>query len=139
MRTFAILRLSSEILLFSIRRICASPVECLLEKYGLEVDRKGLEIFHVSRLSKNPFLQRFVSLRTTLCCFLYLITSFFDLDFIALIFNWEHFIIAECSILLTLGLRLPRRIFSFLVHACLKLLQNFSLKYNTHMNYVNWV
>ena len=29
------------------------------KKYGLEVDQDGLELFFVSRLSKNPFLNAF--------------------------------------------------------------------------------
>ena len=134
MKTFTILQLSSKTFFISIRRISASPFACLLEKYCVEVDQNGLELFFLSRLLKNHFLQHFFSLRTTLRCFLYLIISFFDLDFIALIVNWEHFIIAECSVLLTWGLWLPRRIVLFLVHACLKL-----QKYNTNMNYVNRV
>ena len=50
----------------SVRRISAWPIACLLEKYGLEVDQNGLDLFLVSRLSKNPFLQRFFSLTTKL-------------------------------------------------------------------------
>ena len=68
-------------LLFSIRRISASPFACLLEKYGLEVDQNGLDLFLVSRLSKNPFLQCFFSLTTKL------LYSCFDLGFLALISN----------------------------------------------------
>ena len=52
-----------------------------------------------------------------MCCFLYPITSFFDLDFMSLFFNWVHFIIAERSVLLTC-FWLPRRIF-LLFGACL--------------------
>ena len=94
-------------LLFSIRRISASSFACLLEKYGLEVYQNGLNLFHVLRLSKNPFLQRFFSLTTKS------LYSFFDLGFIALIFNSEQFIIAECSVLLTWGLWFPPRLFFF--------------------------
>ena len=113
MKKFAILRLSSKILSCSIRRIFASPCACSLQKFGLEVDQNGLELYFVSCFSKIYFLQRFFSLRTKLFCFLYLTTSFSDLDFKALIFNREHFIISEYSVLLTWGLWLPRRIFPF--------------------------
>ena len=81
LKTFAILPLSSKILLVSKRRISASPFACLLEKYGLEVDQSGLELFFVSRLSKKLFLQLFFSVRIKLCRFLYWIRSFFLLRF----------------------------------------------------------
>ena len=70
-------------------------------------------IFCFKIVKKSPFLQHFFSLRTKLCCFLHSITLFFDLHFIALIFNSERFIIAEGSVLSTWGLWLPRRIFLF--------------------------
>ena len=55
----------------------------------------------------KSFLQRFFSLTTKL------LYSFFDLSFLSLISNWERFIIAECSVLLTWSLWLPRRLFLF--------------------------
>ena len=70
---------------------------------------------------KFLFYNAFFSLRIKLCCFLYLITSFeniFWLTYIALIFNWKQFIIAECSVSLTWCLWLPRRIF-LIFGACL--------------------
>ena len=87
-------------------------------------------------MSKNPFFQRFLSLTTKFCCFFYSITSFFELGFIALIFNWEHFITAECSVLSTWGLWTPRRIFLFF-GACLsktytKLLSKVQFSYELH-------
>ena len=58
-------------------------MEKLLEKYGLQIDQNGLELFFVSRLSINSFLRRLFRL-TNLRCILYSIPSFFDLDFISL-------------------------------------------------------
>ena len=55
-----------------------------IQVYGLQVDQDGLELFFISRLSKNSFLQ---CLTTLLRCFLYRITLFFYLGFIALFFN----------------------------------------------------
>ena len=104
---------------------------------------KRFRVIFVSRLLKNPFLQRFFSLRAKLLCFLYSIASFFDLDFIAFIFNWEYFIIAECSALLTWGVWLPRWIFlsfaAYLSKTPTKLFSKVQYSYELRELVVNWI
>ena len=113
MKTLATVRLSSKILLFSIRSISASPYECLLEKYEFQVDQNVLELFFVSRLSKKIFLQQLFSLTIILHCFSYSVLSFFNFDLMAFFFNWERFIITERSVSLLWGFWLFKKIIFF--------------------------
>ena len=98
---------------FSIRRISASPYECLLVKYEFQVDQNVLELFFVSRLSKKVFLQQLFSLTTILHCFPYSVLSFFNFDFMAFFFNWERFIVTERSVSLLWGFWLFKKIIFF--------------------------
>ena len=99
---------SGKILLSLIRRISTSPFACLLQKYGLQVDQNGLELSFCFKIVNKLFFTTRVQFNNW---FLYSIILFFEFDFMALFLNWERFIMAERSVLLTCDFWLPRRIF----------------------------
>ena len=73
-------------MLFPTRRISTSPFPCSLDKYDVQVDQNGLELFLFQDSQKKIFLQRLLSLTTILRCSLYSITSFFWLSFHSFVF-----------------------------------------------------
>ena len=133
MKTFATPRLSCKTLPFSIRRISASTFAYLLEKYGSQVDQKGFWVNFLFKIVKKSLFYNACSAQR-LYCEVFCIWSYyyFYLDFIALFFDWERFIIAERSFLLTWGFWVSGRIFLFF-GALSKTSSNLLSKCNTHM------
>ena len=116
---------------FSINSISESPLECLLEKYGLHLSQNDFELFLVSKLSKNYFLQFLFNLTTKLRCFLYFIKSSTDL-----FFSWERFIIAFLKILSIEASDYLERLLTFLELGYSKCQQSLFQMFGSHCSLV---